>query len=450
MKKINVHLLLLIIWSYSTPSLATWKLVEHYKTTPHISSVQKHTDLVKNYIANNVQSNDSTNISTSKASYGSHEVIDFTYNFINKSNSDNVAIELLLPEGNQFIADETFITLSADQVTINPQPTFTDNGINWQGTLTKPKLSFTPFDNSYFGYIPLNETFNTKAQACAINCENNIWWWDFSFTFQGKKIDRFYISKQGEVFFTQDRNTQASSITPLFTPDSTHNSAVRFAEIISTNDNGNNKVYLVIEWTHFSEQNDNEDNIEQRYQLIIEEFTANIWFNYLDVNTLDNTTVAKAQNETGQVSFDILATTAKYLIADKNPQNNATFLILNEPGNAMQLNSNIQVNKLSSIMLEQYYTTQEDEALTIEIPVDNLQGTLDLLHYNSNKAETLTETISVYFGSENEISIQQKIAPSKGELQINTNELTYTPSPNKNGIDNFTINIQDSYVESNR
>jgi len=381
---------------------------------------------------------------TNKPEYFSHEIIDFTYKYTNKTNNEDVFFRLNLIEENEFIEKDTNITSNNEAYDL----TTSQREIKWQGKLATPQLNAFPFNSDFFGYIPLKETFNIKPQACKVNCEKNIWWLDFNFEFQGRNVNRFYISKNGQVSFeTPDINSNATPssayISPFFSPQTENitnfNTEVRFAELIHQE---SSDIFLVIEWT---EKDSITNNLINRYQLIIEEFTNNLWFNYLNIPTIPNDTFAGAQNTTGLVKFNLIKTSARSLIESLDTEKNQSFMLKNNPGEHINLSSSLSLANVSTDIIDYEYSTLEDTQLDIEINMSDLLGTATIVQ-NSSNGKQQSYDISVNLEPPKNRTFSMEV--TNGSSELSSNLISYLPNRDFNGEDELVLYINDNFVSS--
>ena len=436
--------MVIMLTGLSLASHASWQLVSSEANNQKtLTTIQKN-EITTAKVAENIE------LTTNKTSYQSNELIELTYSYINKTNSDQVAFDISLAENNQFLAEDSVLSPNSTlfELTVNNQK------LNWQGTLLKPQLSFTDFDNEFFGYIPLQETFDIPARSCGATCTNNSWPWNINFIFQGEEVNRIYLTKAGQIFFYQpnlqnvnnDEIGQAN-ISALFAKDAKYDNEVRIAEIKATDEE---RLFMVFEWTNL-----NEGKVEQNYQVIIEEHTSNIWFNYLDVRGINENTQAGASNLTGLVSFDIINTADSHLITDIAPQQNSTFKQLNKPGGQVTLTSAIKINEVTLPLAETQYTTAEEQPVAITAEVGNLVGTVTINHKNSNSSSIGSELamqttkVNVALAQQAQVAINEENHPMEGRLVVTgNNSLTYTPNKDFFGDDSFIFNIVDDYVSA--
>ena len=136
--------MVIMLTGLSLASHASWQLVSSEANNQKtLTTIQKN-EITTAKVAENIE------LTTNKTSYQSNELIELTYSYINKTNSDQVAFDISLAENNQFLAEDSVLSPNSTlfELTVNNQK------LNWQGTLLKPQLSFTDFDNEFFGYIP--------------------------------------------------------------------------------------------------------------------------------------------------------------------------------------------------------------------------------------------------------------------------------------------------------
>ena len=445
MEHMSKYLITVLVASFSFVSQANWQLVDPYNMNNDATkTIKKATNLIQ---INPTQQNDNTLISD-KTSYLSNDIINLSYTFTNKSASDLASFDLSLSENNQFIIENTELSLKKTH-----ELTFLDQQLTWQGLLIKPELNFTSSDNAFFGYIPLSDTFNIPARTCGATCINNIWPWNFNFTFQGEEVTRFYISKTGQLLFNgnvigegEPDNHNKANISPLYTPESDLESEVRLAQI---KDTSTNEIYLIIEWTHLLN-----NQMQQRYQVIIKQHSSDIWFNYLDVLTTEPQTIASAQNTTGLVNFNILATSSNNLITDLPNQTNSTFKVTNKPGGQVILTTSVALAQVTLPALDEVYTTNEDQTLEIALPSDNLIATSTIAHTNSNLTNSgespLINSFDVTLQDNSFISSKIIKQADNGNVALNniseSINLSYAPIADFYGQDDFSIEISDSYI----
>ena len=416
------HTVLILLLIVCLPSLAQQKIELNKQFTSYENKTIHTTSPATNDSQSNVL----------------HKTGTYNYTFINDSNDNSAEFYMAIDSPNSYIAEETYIQTPYG----NENFLINRHSITWQGQLQQPKLNFSPFSNDYFGYIPLEDTFGIKQQACRVNCKNDVWWWSFEFEFQGRTVDRFYIDRQGEVFFDEERSNQSpyAFIRPLYDDGTSDNIEVRFAEIYNPD---TSDVFLVIEWSHFEN-----NELANRYQFIIQEFTNKIWFNYLDTKGVNEHSVASVYNANHQHGFNILDTTADYMITELLEGNNQTFLIINEGGEAAELSTFIVVREVNNIFSDMMFETPKNTPLTIELDELELIGNVDITITGSNsivQKDTLhIPLISKY------VELGNIVQGSSGSVSIVGNVITYTPNSDFIGEDSFKLDIKEGYKTSKR
>ena len=444
MKNTSKFLITITLASFSLISYANWQLVSPEASNPKILTTIQKSEITTAKVADNLE------LGTNKNDYQSNELIELTYSYTNKTNSDQVAFDLTLAENNQFLAEDSVLFPDSTEFTL----TIDNQQLHWQWELAKPQLSFTDFDNDFFGYLPLQETFDIPARSCGATCVNEGWPWNVNFIFQGEETHRIYLTKAGQLFFSDpnkeynnDTIENHANISALFSNNSHYDNELRIAEITPTD---SDRQFVVFEWTHLISA-----NIQQRYQVIIEEHTSNIWFNYLDVVDTDESTQAGAVNSSGLVSFDILNSTSSNLINGLPPQQNNTVKLINEKGGQVSLTTNIKLNELTLPLAETQYTTAEEQQVAITAEIDNLVGTVTINHNNSNRSSISSELamqttkVNVVLAEQAQVAVNEENLPMNGNLVVaGNNSLTYTPNKDFFGDDSFIFNIVDDYVSA--
>ncbi|REL34895.1 GlyGly-CTERM sorting domain-containing protein [Thalassotalea euphylliae] len=343
---------------------------------------------------------------------------------------------------NQFIREQTRISPNA----LNESLDIDNNQLVWQGELTAPRLFATPFIESFFGYLPLQSSFNIGAFSCAVTCDNDVWQVNTDIYFQGVNYKTLYVALDGRVYISDpvtgeeqpiiivlgqapETNTAMLDNIPAIT------SEVRFAELFNQQ-----TVYSIIEWTHFSGASQ-----VQKYQLIIEEGTNKLWFNFLDQQEVSETSISVLQNQTQEVSYNLLASANASPVLDLKDGENFTYLIVNEPGGTFDLSTAIKPRSVEVADFEAL-EVKEDSLGLLEFDKRDLVGFLNVIEVLGSTNNKLIFELALDSSSA-EVLLKQE--PFNGNVLIEAEKISYQPVLNFNGADKYTIQVIDDFVSSN-
>lgn len=376
-------------------------------------------------------------------SYISSDVVSFEYIFENQSDDSNVSLSLGLVGNKNTPSENEFFAIQANSGQSNIILGAEGAQLKWQGDLPSAKLKAIPFINSFFDYIPLETTFNIGSQACRLNCVNNIWHWEFPFTYQGVAINDFYVDAKGAIYFeSPSESIEKAIVAPLINfTDTEYRSEVRFAELLSTLDG---TVYQVIEWTHYS-------NFEKlaKYQLIIEENSSNIWFNYLDKQYIvdySNDVFIGARNQSGLAQYNLVQTSGYDLLLDNNDGENITFKLMNQAGATLELKGKIKLSDLVAVNTEVQINILEDHTSILALADLETQYNLSLDISHSQQDITYLERASVPVYLQSSLTLTVLDPPDFGVLNKEKKELTYQPNSDFYGEDSIHYQLSDDFV----
>lgn len=271
-------------------------------------------------------------VSTETGDVTTNSPIEFTTFVRNKNLSEDVVVTVAIPNNAQLVDNSETVEVHHGQSTSLTIDETTGNVI-WQGKLTQGNLSLTPVDA--WGNTTLASE-NIAPVACTQGCIAFNAVIDFNFNYIGRSYSQITLSDNGfaipgtqsisqwDALFNQKLPNERplnNVIAPLWTEfdldDLNDNEDYGHGSLRTAIKTIDGKNYLIAEWyaVELYDVDNYLDSFERKarsintpqytFQLIIEENTDNIWFNYLQVPEIPTEATIGAENIDGSTGVSL-------------------------------------------------------------------------------------------------------------------------------------------------
>ena len=438
-----------------------------------------------------IYANDSSDEGSLLVSYDgtdlqSQKAIPFTTRIRNIGTSSTANATLMAPDNARFLAGSETINLDSAGTT---EIAISDDGklLHWQGTLQPGSMAAEP--QPLWDDFTLSDA-DVEPLPCQDGCNGFTTIVEFDFQYNGDDYQTLTISDNGFVvpgsknvgFFTalfNQRFPQADSlnniIAPFWTefdliddnlPGDTGAGYLRAA--IRVIDDSN---YLVVEWDNVAlynldspdegvppgddfpedeEPTDPDPVISQSdgfsFQIIIQENTDNIWFNYLAIPETPAFLTVGAENRDGTIG------TSYYFYDELSPaigtvptDGTSLQLVTTEEGK-VHINTELELVNGQDYAQPDRVEASEDHTIAIDVVANDINFsaltlTSEVQLEQSHKAIATARVEAT--GGLDISSIEVVNSASHGTLSVSEGRLIYAPEVNFSGQDSFTYRIAD-------
>ncbi|MDC8831725.1 S8 family serine peptidase [Alteromonas gilva] len=371
-------------------------------------------------------------------------------------------LSVSLPENVEFIDDSQLATVNRGQ-TEQLQFDAATTTLKWTGNLQPGFMQLTPV--TPWGSTTL-ASLDIPAIACLTNCFDFSHVVDFNFEYYGQSYSALTLSSNGFAMpgnvavnpFAMDNRRQFPSqdelnnvIAPLWANYSEFNTGENGARLRATIRNVNGSRYLIAEWDSlsvFGMDDGAEQNETFSFQLIIEENTDNIWFNYLNIPYMPQGATIGAENLEGLVGVNYYFNGQGSRLPVPVSQQSYTLKLDSEPTGEAVIQFDVRLaNNQQSTMPDQV-TIAEDASIDIGV-LNNDTGTLAFtFDADLNAGSTYQTSRLVMVSAQSDFdagSLEITQAPEHGSASIANGNVQYIPNDDYYGADTLAYRVADNY-----
>lgn len=372
-------------------------------------------------------------------------------------------LTISLPDNVSFIDDSQQAIVSRGQTSLLQFDPLT-HAVKWQGTLqhgSMQLLPVTPWENESL------TSLNVAEIECSANCYNFSHVMDFDFEFNGRAystltlssngiaipgsptVDPFSISSHQPLPLQDELN---NVIAPLWANYAEYNSGADGGHLRTAIRDINNSRYLVAEWDSLSLFGSGEDGGDQNdvfsFQLIIEEHSDNIWFNYLAIPYLPHNASIGAENLEGLIGINYYFNGQGSQLPVPISLQSYTLKLETEPTGQATIQFDVKLANNQQSTTPDDIELDEDSSIDID-PLNNDSGTLafkvesDLVAGTAYQVSRLV-TVAPHSEMDSE-SLQISQAPQHGRASITDGNIQYTPDNNYHGPDTLVYRVANTY-----
>ncbi|WP_199609865.1 S8 family serine peptidase [Flocculibacter collagenilyticus] len=401
------------------------------------------------------------------------ENVPITAELQNAGYKGNITFEVATPTEAEFVNNTLQVNVERGSTTSQSQ---TSNKLQWQGLLDAESLTVEP-DATPWGNIPLSG-FGAGPVACANGCDDFSFSIDFNFSYNGQSYSQLVVSDNGLVIPGGNQDLENASTNQLLPSFNAPNNVIAplwadfdLDEAGVTDSGGgvirqhilqsDGKQYLVVEWDKvrlYSE--DNSETDEYSFQVIVEENTDNIWFNYLALPQMPNVATVGAENSDGTVGVNYYHNT-NYPATPSAPSGSTPILTgaaLAQSGFSLELKKLAGGKVTLSYQLQSNSTNNYTKADML-IVEENASGSINVLS-NDDATAQVTVNATATLGTLVQEASQLIVLAADGGLDASSLSLTqlpqygqaeitsagvikYTPNAGFSGIDTLRYQVSD-------
>jgi subtilisin family serine protease len=410
-------------------------------------------------------------VGTTDSDTDTTQPITFTTTVRNKNVGESFSLTLPMPNNAEFIPGSEIALVEGGESTLLEFDA-TQKNLTWQGKLQQGNMTFVRNN------IPFNRSL-AQAEiapiACSQGCTNISAVVDFTFNFNGETYDSLTLSDNG---FVIAGATEIDRFSALFNQELPHPSPLNrviaplWAEYdlhdpLDDEDVGGGylrsaihenagRTFLIVEWDRVEVySNDYEEELpssQQKpgpytFQLIIEENTDNIWFNYVDVESLPNEATIGAENKDGSIGKSLYFDGQRDAFLTEDSLTGTSLQLLTETEGVAQISYSIELAAEQGFAQTDEFELQEDSSLNLDVLYNDLTDTFvtafSTLQVNTMEHKAIRNLKVTANGGLDPDSLEIVQAPSMGTAEVEDRQITYQPNSHFNGLDTFSYRVAD-------
>ncbi|MEP1446629.1 MAG: S8 family serine peptidase [Paraglaciecola sp.] len=396
--------------------------------------------------------------------------ITFSTTVRNKNVGEAFALDLAIPENAEFIPDTETAEVSNGETTLLEFNT-AEKTIHWQGNLQLGKMSFERSD------IPFSRSLaeaEITPVACSDGCINISAVVDFNFHFNGEDYERLTISDNG---FVIAGATDIGSFSALFNQEFPNPSPLNrviaplwseydLLDPADSEDSGGGylrtaihenagRTFLIVEWDRveiYSNEFDEPSSAELvgpfTFQLIIEENTNNIWFNYVLVEDLPDYASIGAENKDGSIGKSLYFDGTHDTFLPEDKLTGITLQLKTQEEGVAQINYSVNLIDQQEFANTDEFELQEDNEQTFDVIFNDVTSTyvtaFSTLQINGLEHHAIRSVKVEASGALDPDSLEIVQAPNNGTATVENGQIKYQANNHFNGADTLSYRVADA------
>ncbi|MCC2605429.1 S8 family serine peptidase [Planctobacterium marinum] len=427
-----------------------------------------------------IYANDTSDEGSLLVSYDGTELqsadpVSFTTRLRNIGTTEQASAQLIAPDNAQFVAGSEEVTVT-NAITAEFVLSDDNQTLNWQGQLMAGSMSLAP--QGLWDDFLLSDA-QVAPLPCSNGCNGFSLVLDFDFQFNGENYQTVTVTDNGfavpgasnisyfSALFNQ-QFPQADNLNNVIAPFWTEFDLIDPSEQSDTG-GGHMRAairviddlnYLVVEWDNVQPFNLNEipegegDNPEQpqtdrsgfTFQLIIQENTDNIWFNYLNIPYQPAFVSVGAENRDGTIGVTQFYYDELNPATGQLPQSGSALKLLAVEEGKVTLEAQLQLTGELDYGVADTLTVTEDSAMTLDV-LDNDQTRTAVTLTSQMNLDIEYKAIATAFveasGGLDAASLELVTQPANGTVELVAGQFRYTPAADFSGNDQFTYKVAD-------
>lgn len=409
-------------------------------------------------------------VGTTTTNTDTTQPITFTTTVRNKNLGEAFTLDLPVPENAEFITDSETTVVSNGETTLLEFDA-TDNTVLWQGNLQLGNMTFERND------IPFNRSL-AEAEitpiSCSDGCINFSAVVDFNFQFNGEDYDNLTVSDNG---FVIAGATEIDSFSALFNQELPNPSPLNRViaplwseyDLLDSSDSDDTgggylrtaihenagRTFLIVEWDRvaiYSNEFD-EPNLEESvgpftFQLIIEENTDNIWFNYVEVEALPNYASIGAENKDGSIGKSLYFDGVHDTFLTEDNLSGLTLQLLTQEEGVAQISYSVSLADQQGFAKTDDFEMQEDNQQLFDVIYNDVTNTyvtaFSTLQVNALQHQAIRSVKVDASGALDPDSLEIVQAPNNGTATIENGQIKYQANNHFNGLDTLSYRVADA------
>lgn len=410
-------------------------------------------------------------VSTTNSNTNTTQPITFTTTVRNKNVGESFSLTLPIAANAEFIADSEIAAIERGESTLLEFDA-TQKSLLWQGNLQQGNMTFERND------IPVNLSLaqaDIAPIACSEGCTNISAVVDFNFQFNGEEYDALTLSDNG---FVIAGATEIDRYSALFNQELPHPSALNrviaplwaeydLLDSLDNEDTGGGylrsaihenagRTFLIVEWdrveVYSNDYEEDEPSSQEKagpftFQLIIEENTDNIWFNYVDVEGIPDYASIGAENKDGSIGKSLYFDGQRDTFLTENRLTGTQLQLLTQKEGVAQISYSIELAAEQGFAQTDEFELLEDNEQTFDVIYNDVTSTyvtaFSSLQVNSVEHKAIRNVKVNASGGLNSDSLEIVQAPSNGTASIENGQIKYQPNNHFNGLDTINYRVAD-------
>jgi hypothetical protein len=410
-------------------------------------------------------------VGTTDSDTDTTQPITFTTTVRNKNIGETFSLTLPMPNNAEYISGSETALVEGGESTLLEFDT-TQKNIIWQGNLQQGNMIFErneiPFSRS------LAEAEITPI-SCSQGCINISAVVDFNFHFNGEDYDALTLSDNG---FVIAGATEIDRFSALFNQELPHPSPLNrviaplWAEydLLDTLDNEDvgggylrsaihenaGRTFLIVEWdrveVYSNDYEEDESSSPEKagpftFQLIIEENTDNIWFNYVDVEGIPDYASIGAENKDGSIGKSLYFDGQRDTFLTEDRLTGTQLQLLTQKEGVAQISYSIELTAEQGFAETDEFELLEDSEQTFDVIYNDVTSTyvtaFSTLQVNNVEHKAIRNVKVNASGGLNSDSLEIVQAPSNGTASIENGQIKYQANNHFNGLDTLSYRVAD-------
>ena len=408
-------------------------------------------------------------VGTTDSNTDTTQPITFTTTVRNKNVGETFSLSLPIPNNGEFISDSEIAVVEGGETTLLEFDA-TQKSVLWQGNLQQGNMTFERNE------IPFNRSL-AQAEitpiACSQGCINISAVVDFNFKFNGENYDALTVSDNG---FVVAGATEIDKFSALFNQDLPHQSPLNrviaplwaeydLLDSLDNEDTGGGylrtaihenagRTFLIVEWDRveifsndFEEPSSPEKVGPFTFQLIIEENTDNIWFNYVDVEGIPDYASIGAENKDGSIGKTLYFDGHRDAFLTDDKLTGITLQLLTQKEGVAQISYSLALTAEQDFAQTDEFELQEDSEQIFDVIHNDVTNTyvtaFSTLQVNSLEHKAIRSVKVTANGGLNSDSLEIVQAPNNGTSSIENGQIKYQANNHFNGVDTLSYRVAD-------
>ena len=446
-----------------------------------LTDAEQHTQHLPIVVYANDASNTAVlNLVANSSGLGSNDELSYSAFFRNKNFTTAPEVSIQLPDNVSFVNGSEHISVNRGASTALNYDS-NSHSLKWQGNLQLGSMQLqesNPWGSTTLASLGVEPI---KCSGIDSNCASFNTLIDFDFYYSGNQFSQLTVSDNGFVvpgnvairdlaaLFNQNlpqigdlNNVIAPFWTEFYTEDYQTDDQNGSGTLRSGIREVNGSSYLIVEWNSLILPQVEGFEVESRsytFQLIIEQGTDNIWFNYIDIPSMPENVTIGAENTWGDIGvsyfFDGEGQPLPTFISD----NGYSLKLTTQLEGVAQLDFSVKLADEQRYARGDNFTVTEDEKIVLDVLENDTVATSVVISAELNagpkyKAKR-TQLFSVDSLEPSSLEIRQ--SPQHGSASILDGKVTYLSNSNYSGPDSFSYqvaatnskNSQETFVELN-
>lgn len=402
--------------------------------------------------------------SPSDSQYTSESLV-FDVRIRNKNFTHSPTLRIPLPDNIDYLDGSAEVAISRGQST-GLEYRAEQREIIWRGELNKGQMRLA--EAQPWGTGTLREA-SIPPVSCAEGCLHVTAEVEFEFEFNGSRYSSLTISDNGfavpgvarigsfAALFNQSF-PQAGGLdnvlAPLWTEFDLQDVTDEFdtgggylRTAVRTVDERN---YLVVEWDRVRLYDNEFDEVESdpfTFQLIIQENTSNIWFNYLEIPSMPATASIGAENVDGSIGINRYFDGQGLSLPQVQNGSAYTLQLTTEPEGLATISAEFSLADNQTFSQEDRVSLDEDSELHIDVLANDQNKSTVVLTADLDAGASFTALKTVRLESEGGLdasTLEISQQAGNGVAEVVDGKIKYTPNVHYHGADSFSYRVADN------